>query len=120
MGVPLLTILAISWGRWSDLTSYDWYVGYLLFGPFTLAGAFLVAGPSYALQRKGRPELVKAGTGLLVCGAVGIAMLVPFSERIPWEGAGFGAATFLIWLAIYRIGRLSWGDPDEVRSMPSG
>jgi uncharacterized membrane protein YfcA len=122
LGMPLLAVVALSvyLGRWSDLALYDLRIAYLILGPFTLAGAFLVAWPSYVLQRTDRPELAKIGVGLAVCGIVGAAMVLPFSDRLPWEGAAFGAATFLIWLAIYRLGRVPVHDINEVRSKPSG
>jgi hypothetical protein len=118
--MPLLGVLAISWGRWSELTAYDWRIGYLFMGPFTLVGAFAVAWPSYLLQRKDKPETARVAVSLLVCAAIGTVMLAPLSDRIPWEGAGFGAATFLIWITIYRIGCLPLGGFNEVRSKPSG
>ena len=120
VGMPLPLVLAASWGQWSELTADSWRFGYLIFGPFTLAGAFAVAWPSNKLQRSDTPGLMRAAIALLICAVAGVAMLQPLSDRIAWEGAAFGAATFLVWLAVYWLVGFCQTNSKELRSEPSG
>ena len=114
--MPPIILLALDWSILSSFTLYDWRLAYLFVGPFTLVGAFAVAWPSYALQRQDRSEVLKVLVSSLVCAIAGVLMLLPLSGRVPWEGAVSGAATFLLWLAVYRVGGLSTGSISKVRS----
>ena len=120
VGTPPLYMLASVFPDWGELSAYDVEMSYLVFGPFTLIGAFAVAAPSYMLQRNGRDLWQRILISALICAGAAVVMLLPIADRVPWEGSAFGIGTFLVWLGAYHLVRISQFKLHSFRSKLSG
>jgi len=99
--IPLMAGFLAIWSGWTTWKMSEVEAALWLFGPFTLAGSFLVVWPVYALQPKRWTELRRATVVLGASMVAGIMMLLPFLGWVPyWIPALFALATASLWLSL--------------------
>jgi uncharacterized membrane protein YfcA len=117
---PLLFMLAEAAVQGDGIAMDDLGFAYSVVAPFTLGTAFVVAWPSYRLQRSDRPLWRRIAVAMAICAAAGTAALVPVAGEFPWKAGATACATLLLWVGTYHLIGATLLKSHSYRSEPSG